>query len=158
GTSIRYKQATLPLVLEHLPATIDLAISALLMGIVIGVPLGVVAAVREGTIVDAVATTLGVIGRTVPGFWLGIMLILVFSVLLGWLPTSGRGTAAHLVLPAATLATGFIAQVVLLVRAGMLDVLKEDYIRAARAKGLPEVRIRYRHALRNALIPVVTLV
>ncbi len=159
GRSIQYgQQPALSLVLEHIPATLELAATALVISVVVGIPLGITGAIREGTGLDALAMTLGVVGRTVPDFWLGIVLMLLFSVTLGWLPTSGRGGLTHLVLPAATLATGFIAQIVLLVRAGMLDVLHEDYIRTAHAKGLTAGRVYYRHALRNAMIPVVTLI
>lgn len=158
GRSIHYRQAALPLVLQHVPATLQLATTALLIALVIGIPLGVAGAIREGTFIDGAAITLGVIGRSVPDFWLGVMLILLFSVTLRWLPTSGRGGVTHLILPGITLATGFIAQIVLLVRTGMLDVLREDYIRTARAKGLSARVVHYRHAFRNALIPVLTLV
>lgn len=158
GDSIVYKQPALGLVLQHLPATFELTFAALVISIALGFPLGIAGAVYEGTPVDGLTMTLGVVGRTVPGFWLGILLILLFSVTLGWLPTSGRGGIWHLIMPGVTLATGFIAQIVLLVRTGMLDVLREDYIRTARAKGLPERVVLYRHALRNALVSVVTLV
>ncbi|MGQ0568517.1 MAG: ABC transporter permease [Armatimonadota bacterium] len=158
GRSIHYRQAALPLVLQHVPATLQLATTALVIALVIGIPLGVAGAIREGTFIDGAAITLGVIGRSVPDFWLGVMLILLFSVTLRWLPTSGRGGVTHLILPGITLATGFIAQIVLLVRTGMLDVLREDYIRTARAKGLSARVVHYRHAFRNALIPVLTLV
>ena len=158
GQSITYRQPVLPLVLQFFPATLELAFTALAISVVVGIPLGVAAAIHEGTPIDGLAMTLGVTGRTVPGFWLGILLILLFSVTLRWLPTSGRGGIAHLILPGITLATTFVAEIVLMVRAGMLDVLREDYVRTARAKGMPSRIVHYRHALRNALIPVITLI
>lgn len=158
GNSLQFGRPAMPLVLERLPATVELASTALVLSLLIGIPLGVMSAIREGSFLDFLGQTLGVLGRTVPGFWLSLVLILIFSVTLRWLPTSGRGTPAQLILPAVSLAVGFVAQIALLVRAGMLDVLREDYIRTARAKGLSPRTVNYRHAFRNALIPVVTVI
>ena len=158
GNSWQYGLPAINLVLEFCPATFQLALAALLFALVVGIPLGVVSAIREGSLIDALGLSLGVVGRAMPSFWLGIMLILVFAVNLKVLPTSGKGELRHLVLPAITLSTAFLAQIVLLVRSGMLDVLREDYIRTARAKGLQPYTINMRHAFRNTLIPVVTMV
>ena len=117
-----------------------------------------ISAIREGSLVDALSLSVGVVGRAMPSFWLGIMLILVFAVNLHLLPTSGKGTLRHIILPAITLSTAFLAQIVLLVRSGMLDVMREDYIRTAHAKGLQAYTVNMRHAFRNTLIPVVTMV
>ena len=146
GNSWQYGLPAINLVLEFFPATFQLALAALLFALVVGIPLGVVSAIREGTLVNALGLSLGVVGRAMPSFWLGIMLILVFAVNLKVLPTSGKGELRHLVLPAVTLSTAFLAQIVLLVRSGMLDVLREDYIRTARAKGLQSYTINMRHA------------
>ena len=158
GNSWQYGLPALKLVMEHFPATFQLALCAIAIAIAVGIPLGIFAAVREGGAVDMLSLTLGVVGRGMPSFWLGLMLMLVFAVSLGWLPTSGRGSLRNLVLPAITLCTGYLAQIVLLVRSGMLDILREDYIRTARAKGLREPAVCVRHAFRNTLIPVVTMV
>lgn len=158
GNSWQYGLPALKLVMEHFPATFQLALCALTIAMAVGIPLGIFAAVREGGAVDMLSLTLGVVGRGMPSFWLGLMLMLVFAVSLGWLPTSGRGSLRNLVLPAITLCTGYLAQIVLLVRSGMLDILREDYIRTARAKGLREPAVCVRHAFRNTLIPVVTMV
>lgn len=158
GNSWQYGLPAINLVLEFFPATFQLALAALIFALVVGIPLGVISAIREGSLVDALGLSLGVVGRAMPSFWLGIMLILVFAVNLKVLPTSGKGELRHLVLPAITLSTAFLAQIVLLVRSGMLDVLREDYIRTARAKGLQHYTINMRHAFRNTLIPVVTMV
>jgi len=158
GTSWMYRIPAGKLVLEHFPNTLQLALTALLIAVVIGIPVGIISATREGSIVDVLGLGVGIVGRSMPSFWLGIMLILVFAVTLGWLPTSGKGSIRNLVMPAITLSTGYLAQIVLLVRSGMLDVLREEYIRVAYAKGLRDRVVYLRHAFRNTLIPVVTMV
>ena len=120
--------------------------------------MGILSALKRDTIWDYLGTGLAMLGQAIPPYWLGIMLILLFSVSLGWFPTSGRGTLSHLVLPAITLGSVLMALVTRLVRSGMLDVLSEDYVRTARAKGLVERTVIVRHALRNILIPLVTVI
>jgi ABC-type dipeptide/oligopeptide/nickel transport system permease component len=141
-----------------MPATLQLSAAALLFSLSVAIPVGILSALKRDTIWDYLGTNLAMLGQALPPYWLGIMLILVFSVNLGWFPTSGRGTVSHLVLPAVTLGSVLMALVTRLVRSGMLDVLGEDYIRTARAKGLRERRVIVRHALRNILIPLVTVV
>ena len=157
GQSLRYQRDALGLVLERLPATLLLAATAVLLTLVVAIPLGVVSAVRRDTFVDHVGTLATVLGQAVPGFWLGLMLIYVFAVQLRWLPTGGRGGFTHLVMPATVLAAFFAARVARLTRSTVLDVLGEDYVMTARAKGLAAHRVIGKHALRNAAIPVITL-
>lgn len=158
GRSHRYNMSALPLVLERLPATLQLAGSAMLLTVVIAVPAGVIAALRQGSAVDLVTTTAAVLGRAMPNFWVGIMLILVFAVILRWLPVSGREFGLRsLIMPTVALGTGAAAVSTRLMRSSLLEVLRLDYIRTARAKGLSERVVVYKHALRNALIPVVTV-
>lgn len=157
GESLRYRRDALTLVLERLPATLLLASCAVLLTLGLAVPLGVVSAVRRGTALDHAATVLTVLGQAVPGFWLGLMLIYVFSVRLGWLPTGGTGSPAHLVMPSIVLAAFFSARIARLTRSAMLEALGEDFVLTARAKGLAETRVVAKHALRNSAIPVVTL-
>jgi peptide/nickel transport system permease protein len=157
GESLRYRRDALGLVLERLPATLLLAGSAIALTLVIAVPLGVVTAVRRDTLVDHVGTLATVLGQATPGFWLGLMLIYVFAVQLRWLPTGGTGTLAHLVMPSVVLAAFFAARVARLTRSATLDVLSEEYITTARAKGLSEARVIAKHTLRNSAIPIVTL-
>lgn len=157
GESFRYNTAALPLVLERLPATLELAVAALTIAIVVSIPLGIWSATRKNTPIDLLATGAAVIGKAMPNFWLGIMLILFFSVILGWFPVSGRGTFIHLVLPAVTLATGIAAEMTRLIRSNMVEILSQDYIRTAKSKGLKKFFIVYKHAFRNSLIPVITI-
>jgi peptide/nickel transport system permease protein len=157
GESLRYKQDALGLVLERLPATLLLAGSALALTFAIAVPLGVLSAVKRDGLLDHAATVATVLGQAVPGFWLGLMLIYVFSVQLRWLPTGGIGTLSHLVMPAVVLAAFYAARVARLTRSAMLEVLGEDYVLTARAKGLSEGRVVGKHTLRNSAIPIVTL-
>jgi peptide/nickel transport system permease protein len=157
GESLRYRRDALGLVLERLPATLLLAGCAIALTLVIAVPLGVVTAVRRDTLVDHVGTLATVLGQATPGFWLGLMLIYVFAVQLRWLPTGGTGTPAHLVMPSVVLAAFFAARVARLTRSATLDVLGEEYITTARAKGLSEARVIAKHTLRNSAIPIVTL-
>ncbi len=158
GESIRHQQPAFGLVLERLPATLELAFAALLLAVVVALPLGIVAALYRGRVVDVVAMGFAVVGQATPYFWMGIMLILVVSVELAWLPTSGRGDWRHLILPAVTLGTHFAAAIARLTRTAMLEVLGQKFVTTARAKGLGERRVVLAHALKNAAVPVVTLV
>lgn len=157
GISIRQQVPVSQLIAERFPATLELALAALFIIISVAIPVGVLSAVRRNSPLDRITMSGALLAQSVPTFWLGIMLILIFGVMLRWLPVSGRGSPAHLILPAITLATFSTARVARLVRSSMLDVLGNDYIRTAKAKGLSDRRINYVHALRNALIPVVTL-
>ena len=150
------RQDALDLVLSRLPASLSLAGVALVFTILTGIVLGVVAAVTRGSAVDVIVRLVALLGQSVPSFWLGIVLIYLFSVEFGWLPTSGTGTWRHYVLPAATLGLFTLAAVTRLVRASMLDALGSDYVRLARIKGISETAVMFRHALSNSLIPVVT--
>jgi peptide/nickel transport system permease protein len=158
GESFRHQQPAFGLVLERLPATLELAFAALALAVVIALPLGILAALHRGRIVDMVAMGFAVVGQATPYFWMGIMLILVVSVELGWLPTSGRGGWQHLILPAVTLGTHLAASVARLTRTAMLEVLTQNFVTTARAKGLGERRVILAHALKNAAVPVVTLI
>jgi ABC-type dipeptide/oligopeptide/nickel transport system permease component len=158
GESIRHQQPAFGLVLERLPATLELAFAALVLAVVVALPLGIVAALYRGRVVDVVAMGFAVVGQATPYFWMGIMLILVVSVELAWLPTSGRGDWRHLILPAVTLGTHFAAAIARLTRTAMLEVLGQQFVTTARAKGLGERRVVLAHALKNAAVPVVTLV
>ena len=157
GESLRYKKDALALVLERVPATLQLAGAALALTFVVAVPLGVMSAVRRDGLFDHVGTVITVLGQAVPGFWLGLMLIYVFAVQLRWLPTGGMGTLAHLVMPAVVLAAFYAARVARLTRSAVLEILNEEYILTARAKGLAELRVIGKHTLRNSAIPIVTL-
>ncbi len=157
GTSIHQGAPAVRLVLERMPATIQLASSAMVLSVLISVPVGVIAAVRRNTLYDTLATFGALLGQSMPIFWLGIILIQVLSVTLRWFPVSGRGDIRHLLLPAIALAAYSTAQAARMVRSAMLEVLGENYISVARAKGVPEFTVIAKHALRNALLPVVTL-
>ncbi|ETP67291.1 ABC transporter permease [Planococcus glaciei] len=157
GDSFRYNTDALNLILERLPATIELAIAAMIVAIVISVPLGILSAVKRNSFFDLFITGGAVLGKAMPNFWLGIMLILLLSVTFQFFPVSGRGTFGHLVLPAITLGTGIAAEMTRLIRSSMLEILGQDFIRTARSKGLGEAIIVNKHAFRNALIPVVTI-
>lgn len=157
GTSFRYRQPALGLVIERLPRTAQLAASAVVVAWLMALPLGIIAAIKRGSLIDLIATTLSVIGRGLPNYWLGIMLILIFAVSLQWLPVSGSDSPAHLVLPAITLGVGMATTLTRLIRSSLLEVIRQDYMTTARAKGLRERVVIIRHGLRNALIPVLTL-
>lgn len=158
GVSYRWNRPVLGLVTERLPATALLAASALAIAVVVGVPLGVLAAQQRGRWLDRVISVASLIGQALPNFWIGIVLILVLSAQLRLLPSSGIGTWKHLVLPAVTLSLPLLGLLVRLVRAGLLEVLNEDFVRTARARGLSEGRVLVKHAGRNTLIPVVTMI
>ena len=160
GDSLRHGEPAMSLVLERLPATFELAGAGLLIALCLAIPTGILSAVRRNTVVDYVSTVVALLGQAMPTFWLGIMLILVFSVHLGWLPSSGRGggDVQYLILPAVTLGLFTTARITRLTRSGMLEVLGQDYIRTARAKGVSEPPVVWKHALRNASIPIITIV
>jgi peptide/nickel transport system permease protein len=157
GESFRYDQPALPIVLERLPASFQLAVSSMIVATVLAIPLGILSATKRNSIPDIFITGGAVLGKAMPNFWLGIMLILLLSVKFGYLPVSGRGTFAHLILPSITLGTSIAAEMTRLVRSSMLDILGQDFIKTARSKGLIESIVVYKHAFRNALIPVVTI-
>ena len=158
GRSIRYGEPALGLVLDRLPATLELSAAALALALIIAVPLGIVAAVRRGSAIDQAGLLLSLIGQSFPVFWLGIVLIMFFAEDLRWLPASGRGDLAHLALPAVALAAYTIAIVSRLLRSALIDILSADFIRTARAKGLSGRVVLVRHALKNAALPVVTVI
>jgi peptide/nickel transport system permease protein len=157
GNSLHSKQPVSALLLERLPATLKLSLFAFLLAILIALPLGVLAATRSGTFWDSGAMTLSLLGVSIPNFWLGPMLILLFSLWLGLTPVSGMEQPGSVILPAITLGVSLAAILARMVRSSLLEVLGEDYIRTARAKGVSEQRIVWRHALGNALLPVITL-
>lgn len=157
GFSFYFKEPAMQLVVERIPASLQLVFGTMLISVVLAIPLGVAAATRRGTTLDRSILLGSLFGISAPPFWVGIILILIFAVNLKMFPSSGRGTWAHVVLPAASLSFFRIALFVRLVRAGMLDVMELDYIRTARAKGLPERVVIYKHALKNTMIPIVTL-
>ena len=157
GRSLRTNQPVMAALTERMPATVELALAAMIVAVFIAVPLGILAAVRAGTAVDHAATTLALIGISMPGFWLGPLLAIVFSISLGWFPVSGRGTLAHLVLPAVTLGAPLAAILARMTRASMLEELRETYVLAARARGVSRARAVLRHAFRNSLVPIVTI-
>jgi ABC-type dipeptide/oligopeptide/nickel transport system permease component len=158
GRSLFTQESALALVLERMPATLELTVAGLLVAVTVAIPLGIVAAVRRGSLTDRLCTVGAVAGQAMPIFWLGIMLIILFAVKLRVLPASGRGTLAHLVLPAITLGAYLAPLTMRLTRSEMLDVLTQDYIRTARAKGVRDAVLLGKHALRNAAIPLVTIV
>ena len=158
GYSYRHGEPVLGLVLERIPATVQLTLASLLLAILVAIPLGVMAAVKRGTAVDSVAMTFALLGQATPVYWLGLLLILLFSVNLGWLPSGGRGGLQTLILPACTLALFSMARIARITRSGMLDVLSQDYIRTARAKGIAERIVVFQYALRNAAIPLITVI
>jgi ABC-type dipeptide/oligopeptide/nickel transport system permease component len=157
GESFRFQQPVLKVVAEHYPATLELAVVALLICALIGIPSGVLAAHKRGEGTDHAVAFLTLFGLSVPNFALGPVLILLFSVVLGWLPVSGRGGIPHLILPAFTLGAALAAILTRMVRTSVIEELSADYVRTARAKGVSESGVLFRHALRNALIPILTI-
>lgn len=156
GTSIKDRRPVAVMIGETLPATAQLAGAAVLLAVFVGVPLGVVSAARPQSWVDNLVRVVSLAGLSMPVFWTGLVFIVVFSVNLGWFPVAGRGTFRHLVLPAVTLALPSVAILARMTRASLLEVLQEDYVRTARSKGVSRRSMLYKHALRNAIIPVVT--
>lgn len=158
GESIRYtSQSVLEIVLERLPATLELTVAALFVAMLISLPIGVLAAVKRNSVADRIASTLAVLGRAMPSFWIGILLIMLFATKLGWFPVSGRENWKSIVLPALTLGISLAALLMRLLRSNLLEVMSQDYIRTSRAKGLTEGRVVRRHALRNAILPYMTV-
>jgi peptide/nickel transport system permease protein len=157
GQSIRYRKPAVEVFFERLPNTLTLVPLALLVAIVVSIPLGLLAAVYRGTLIDRVCATIAVLGIATPSFWLGIVLIYVFSIQLGWLPSARMGGPAHYVLPVITLSAFLVAGMMRLVRSSVLEVLDTEFVKLARIKGLSQTVVIWKHCLRNALIPVVTL-
>jgi ABC-type dipeptide/oligopeptide/nickel transport system permease component len=158
GTSFKSGRPVTVEIAARYGHTVALTLVSVLLAVVIGIPAGLAAASRRGALTDRTTMVAALLGICLPGFWLGVMLQLLFSVQLGWLPTAGAGSWQHLVAPSLTLAAFAVANFTRVTRASMLEVLSQDYVRTARGKGLPERRTLFRHALRNALLPVVTVV
>ena len=166
GKSLIYKQDVLSLILERFPTTLTLSVLALLFAVILGIPSGILAATKQNSFVDLIITILALIGISVPIFWFGMMLIIFFSLNLGWLPAVGLGdidkglwdVISHLILPSLALGILSIGTITRFTRSNMLEVLRQDYIRTARAKGLRARLILFRHALRNTLVPVITVI
>jgi ABC-type dipeptide/oligopeptide/nickel transport system permease component len=157
GQSFNYEMPVSTLYFQRLPNSLELALAATLISFLIGIPAGILSAVRVNSMWDHVGKTIALLGLSIPGFWLGLVMILVFSVWLEWLPTSGQGSWRNLVMPAVALGWYFAASLLRLTRSSMLEVLRSEYIKLARLKGLPAFAVIAVHAFKNALIPVLTL-
>ncbi len=157
GDSFRFREPAMPLVLDRLPATIQLSLAAMIIALVIAIPAGLLSAVYQNTPLDFIVTTLSTLGRAMPNFWIGIMLILLVAVQLRWLPPSGRDEPSSIILPALTLGTSIATTLARVLRSSMLEVMRKDYMTTAHAKGLKARTVIFRHGLRNALIAVVTV-
>ena len=158
GTSLRSREDALSIVLSRIPATFQLAFTALTISIMIAIPIGVISAYKRNSFYDQIGVGLTVLGQAIPSFWLGLILIYIFAANLQWLPSGGGGTLIHLLLPAFTLAAYSVARFARFTRSTMLDVLKKDYIRTAKASGVPVSKILSRYGLKNTLIPIITLI
>lgn len=158
GASFLQGVPALGLILERMPATVELTAAAIAFAVLLAVPAGMVAALRKDRLLDYASMLLALLGQSMPAFWLGLMLLMFFSVKLDLLPVSGRGTLAHLILPAVTLGSFVAARIARLTRSEMLEVLGQDFVRTARAKGLTELAVVAKHAFKNSLVPVVTIV
>lgn len=158
GQSVHSRRPVLAEIWERFPATVELMLGAMLVALLMALPLGIISALRPYGWLDGSSMLISFLGISIPNFWLGPILIMVFSVQLGWLPVNERGGIEHLILPAITLGTAMAAMLSRMIRASLLEVLDEEYITNARAKGLPETRVIFKHALRNALIPVITII
>jgi peptide/nickel transport system permease protein len=157
GNSFRFRTPAMPLVLERLPATLQLAAAAMIVAVVIAVPAGLLSAIYQNSPLDLFVTVGSTLGRAMPNFWIGIMLILIFAVRFRWFPVSGRLEATSIVLPAVTLGSSIATTLARVLRSSMLEVMRKEYMTTARAKGLPGYLVILRHGLRNALIPAVTI-
>lgn len=159
GTSYIYKAEVWDLYMQRLPSTLKLAAASVLVSILLSIPLGIKAATKHGSLTDNVSMVAALLGLSMPNFWLGLMLVVVFSLNLGWLPSSGdKQGILSLILPAITVGTGLMATLTRTTRSSMLDVIRSDYLRTARAKGVPEKMVIKKHALKNALIPIITVI
>lgn len=157
GRSLRQQASAVSLVIERIPASLLLTTTSILLALIVSIPIGILSAFKKGSPVDKSGTVGAVFAQSIPNFWLGLMLILVFSVLFRWLPTGGMGSWRHLILPSITLAAYSTARITRLTRSSMIEVLQTDYIRTARAKGLKEMKVLWKHALKNASIPIITI-
>ncbi len=158
GRSLYEQESVASLILARFPATLELTLAAIILALTVAFPLGIVAAIKNRSWIDRFSLLFSLLGLSMPNFWLGPLLIIVFSIEWGWLPVSGRGTLAHLILPSATLGMAMAAILTRMIRSALLEVLHEDYIQTARAKGLSEKKVWLKHALRNSLLSVVTIV
>lgn len=158
GQSMRWHVPALSLIKDRLPATIELAVVSAIFSLLVAIPMGIASAIRPGSLVDRVGKVIALLGQSIPHFWTGIMLMLIFAVRLNWLPTSGRGSPQQLIMPAITIGWFFAASTMRLTRSSMLEVMRSEYITLARVKGLSELLVVGKHALKNAAIPVVTIV
>jgi ABC-type dipeptide/oligopeptide/nickel transport system permease component len=158
GASLNFRQPALELIMERLPGTIQLAVTAMTLAIVVAIPLGINGGTSPGSIVDSIGRSVGLLGQVIPSFWLALILILVFGVRLGWFPTFGRDSASSVVLPAIALGMGTMGQLVRLTRSAVLEIRNEDYIRTARSKGLGARAIAARHVFRNASIALISVI
>lgn len=158
GRSLRYREPALKLFRDRFPATVELVLASITIAVLLGIPLGILAASVRGTKLDSFIMGTALIGQAIPGFYLGLMMILLFSVQWGLLPTGGRGTLAQLVMPTVVLSSYLIALITRMTRSSILETLNQDYARTARAKGLSERVVLFKHALKPALVPVVTLI
>lgn len=157
GKSFYHGRPNMDLILETMPATIELALSAFVITVVVALPIGILSATKRNSLLDRASMSLALLAQSVPVFWLGLILIMIFGVKLMWFPISGRGTIRHLVLPAIALGAFSTARNARMIRSCLLEVLNDDYIRTARSKGVEEKIVIYKHALKNAMIPVITL-
>ncbi len=157
GQSLYDQQAVAKLIAQRVAATLHLTVAALGVTLIFGIPLGIIAAVKRGSLIDRLASGFSLLGVSIPNFWLGPMLVLGFSLGLGWFPVSGRDGFLSVVLPALTLGTGLAAILARMVRSSLLEILNEDYMRTARAKGLSSLSVILRHGMRNAILPIMTL-
>ena len=158
GKSYKTKRDVFPTIMAAFPNTAKLAFWSILVAVAIALPIGIISATRQYSMVDNVGMVAALLGVATPNFWLGLMLIIVFSLNLGWLPSGGMGSWKNYIMPAITLGTGDAALICRMTRSSMLEVIRQDYIRTARAKGVPGWKVIFKHALRNALIPVITYV
>jgi ABC-type dipeptide/oligopeptide/nickel transport system permease component len=158
GRSLQFKRPVIDEIRTQLPATLQLTAAAMVVALTVGLGLGILAAIRPHSLLDAFTMSIAMAGVSFPSFWVGLMLLLIFSLALGWLPATGTEGIERLIMPAATLGFGAAAIIARLTRSSLLEVLQQQYIVTARAKGLSFVKVVFRHALRNALIPVVTIV
>jgi peptide/nickel transport system permease protein len=158
GRSLHFRQPSLGLILERFPATFQLATAALLFAVVIAIPIGIIGGFNPGSVLDSLGRALGLLGQTIPNFWLALILIIIFAVNLGWFPSFGRDQAISVVLPAVALGFGSMGQLVRLTRSAVLEIRNEDYIRTARSKGISQFKIGARHIFRNAALALISVI